>query len=627
MSQAIPNNIDPGVTSGDELADVLNAWKDAYASGNSGTSRPANLQAGGAWIDVTDAGSPNFKWVMKIWDGTADIAVFNLDIANHVVTLAGSSSNFDVTKISADAVGPILNLIKKRIASAGQVNSGDSLGAFQFNTTSDTGAVITSFRIKAVAAENTTDAAAGSYLVFEGIDPASASILEKMRLTSGNLGIGTSTPTHKVHAKGANSIAAEHEVDSTVGPKLTMRKKRVTSSGQVNSGDFLGTFTFNSTDNTGAEITGAVEVSITATQNHTTTAHGSKLEVKTKKTGATTQTTMASIGDIVDLPEGARAKNVVVGSNGTAATNGKIIRSGTGKISIVLGSDVTTEGSEPTTLGKAGFRFEDFVNASLPSAGNAGRIAWVSDLTSFKYDDGSGWNVFASPAYAYSAISSVTTLAFSANVNIYECDASGGSFNTTIPTAVGNAGKTFVIRVTAGSGDNYAALVMTSSQTVSGSSAVIRVHAGDILAITSDGSNYKISSAHLEYSVRAGSTTESAYGITVSTFGDITSLALSAGGWSLDAKFLSANTTVVTPHTMRGFIGTTSGNNTTGLLFSENASSADNPGTAFARYQMAVNNYRVKPTTATTYYWKTALEATGNVNCTYMLIATRTSFI
>ena len=72
MSQGIYDDINPSTTSGTELATLLNDMKDATVSGFSGTSRPANLQAGGYWVDTTN--DPT-SWDFMLYDGTTDITI------------------------------------------------------------------------------------------------------------------------------------------------------------------------------------------------------------------------------------------------------------------------------------------------------------------------------------------------------------------------------------------------------------------------------------------------------------------------------------------------------------------------------------------------------------------------
>jgi hypothetical protein len=64
-------NIDPNITSGTDLANILNRFQDAIDSGNSGPSRPAYLDAGGLWVQT---GNP---MRLFFYDGTSDRELFN----------------------------------------------------------------------------------------------------------------------------------------------------------------------------------------------------------------------------------------------------------------------------------------------------------------------------------------------------------------------------------------------------------------------------------------------------------------------------------------------------------------------------------------------------------------------
>lgn len=124
MSQAIFSDIIASITSGNQLADILNDFKDAIMSGYSGVSRPSELQAGGAWVDTTLDGSG--IWSYKLYDGTQDITIFTVNKNTGLVSIASADTLFSIIKTSADSVGPQLKLLKTRIASLGQVQTGDS---------------------------------------------------------------------------------------------------------------------------------------------------------------------------------------------------------------------------------------------------------------------------------------------------------------------------------------------------------------------------------------------------------------------------------------------------------------------------------------------------------------------
>ncbi len=76
MSQSDFGNLDPAITSGDELAiDVLNPWRDALNSLQSGSTRPAYAQEGLVWMDTSN---PRF-WKINQYNGVNDVLLFEID--------------------------------------------------------------------------------------------------------------------------------------------------------------------------------------------------------------------------------------------------------------------------------------------------------------------------------------------------------------------------------------------------------------------------------------------------------------------------------------------------------------------------------------------------------------------
>lgn len=84
-------------------------------------------------------------------------------------------------------------------------------------------------------------------------------------------------------------------------------------------------------------------------------------------------------------------QKAVIGNNGTANNNIRFHRGAAGVLQFVQGGDATAEGTLSTALNQISGRIENYANASLPAAGNAGRLAWVTDQTVVKIDNGSAW--------------------------------------------------------------------------------------------------------------------------------------------------------------------------------------------------------------------------------------------
>lgn len=302
MAGAIPSNINPNTTSGTDLATLLNLFKDSFASMNSGTSRPSNIQVGGLWWDTTLIANPDYVVVLKMYDGSDDITMLSLNISTNTVSISDSNSIFRITRVSDDTVGPLLKLIKTRIAGAGQAANGDSIGQVQFIGEDNGGLFPIICEIKAVATDNVTPTAQGGYLVFSTTDDATGTMLEKMRLVDSKLGIGTTAPESILHILGATGARiAAALTNNTVGALLSFRKKRTANSGKVLSGDDIGKVSFNSTDDAGTEITEAVTLEVSAVEDHTSTAHGSQLRIYVKKATQTTKTLMITFADTITV--------------------------------------------------------------------------------------------------------------------------------------------------------------------------------------------------------------------------------------------------------------------------------------------------------------------------------------
>jgi alpha-tubulin suppressor-like RCC1 family protein len=193
MSQVIFSTIDPN-ESGTTLATQLDAFKNALMSGLSGTSRPTELQAGGGWIDTT---SDPTSWSYKVYTGSADIEVFRIDLVNSLASVTLAVDQFSVKKISADTNGAIMELVKRRIATNGQVKDGDTVGEIQFIGRTDTSTNPVVAKIVFVATDDETTSAYGGTLSFYTTADGTASLTEHFRLIGG---VFETVVPHKVNS-------------------------------------------------------------------------------------------------------------------------------------------------------------------------------------------------------------------------------------------------------------------------------------------------------------------------------------------------------------------------------------------------------------------------------------------
>ncbi len=181
MSQAIPANIDPGAIGGTALSTILNDFKDAIASGFSGTVRPPNLQAGGYWVDTTNEDTPNFYWQVKIYTGSDDVEIFRVNISTGLPTISGTADVFTIARTSDDDVGPIVRMVKNRIADDGQVLQDDIIGEIRFIGLADDASEPVVAYMKVVATEDQTATEAGGYLSLFVIPTDTVTAVEAIR--------------------------------------------------------------------------------------------------------------------------------------------------------------------------------------------------------------------------------------------------------------------------------------------------------------------------------------------------------------------------------------------------------------------------------------------------------------
>lgn len=300
MSQSVFADMNPATTSGTQLASILVDFKDALMSGLCGDTRPSELQAGGFWIDQSneDPGDGGF-WAFQLYDGTNDIEIFRIDLASGTTTLAGTNNSFDILKVSADTVGPILSLTKRRIASSGQVASGDEIGVIKFIGRDNSGGDPVSVRLRAIASNTMTSSIQGGYLVVEAISVGTNTISEIARFKDGKFAVGLNTPDSAVHVRSTTGIKTDRLADDAVGAKVLFKKARVSGTGATQNNDVIAEIDFISTDDATADATTA-SIVVSATQAHTASAQGTKISFKVAKTGAATQTSQFEIGDTVE---------------------------------------------------------------------------------------------------------------------------------------------------------------------------------------------------------------------------------------------------------------------------------------------------------------------------------------
>lgn len=226
----------------------------------------------------------------------------------------------------------------------------------------------------------------------------------------------------------------------------------------------------------------------------------------------------------------------VLGNNGTANNNIRFHRGANSVLQLVLGGDTTAEGTLSTNLAQVSARAENYATGSLPTAGLFGRVAYDTTVNLLKFDNGTAWyatsallekyatgslpaaGVAGRIAYdttvnlvkfdngtIWNSINSSTSLAVTSKVANYTLttaddvvlgDSSGGTFTLTLPTAVGNAGKTFYIKKTDSS---FTAITIDGdgTETIDGSTTTTVNTQNEEITIVSDNANWQILSRRI----------------------------------------------------------------------------------------------------------------------------------
>lgn len=191
-------------------------------------------------------------------------------------------------------------------------------------------------------------------------------------------------------------------------------------------------------------------------------------------------------------------QNMVMGTNGTAASNTRWNRSAAATLELLIGSDTTAEGtSTPANWAKLNTKlggskidtYLDFTEVATPGANPAAstrRAYFKSDGKLYSLDS-AGVETAVGTTTALLSIAAKTANYTLTSANDYvEGDATSGSFALTLPSAAANTGKVFYLKKS----DSSANLV-TVTATIDGATNVILRQQNEFLVVTSNGTEYK----------------------------------------------------------------------------------------------------------------------------------------
>lgn len=220
---------------------------------------------------------------------------------------------------------------------------------------------------------------------------------------------------------------------------------------------------------------------------------------------ATVNSNVGSFGSSTSIPSlTVNAKGLVTAASGNAVIAPASTLSGTTLNSSVVSSSLTSVGTitsgtwTGTTIAVAngGTGQTSYTDGQLLIGNTSGNTLTKATLTAgsnITITNGNGSIQIAAsgsaPSYNYTA----QTTTYSAVINDY-ISASGASFTITLPTAVGQSGKSIIIEHNGTSVTQVYTLNTTSSQTIGGiaSGSYALYTNGEILEATSDNSNWRI---------------------------------------------------------------------------------------------------------------------------------------
>jgi len=338
---AIFPDIDPNITSGTQLATLLNSFKDSFAALNKANARDAELVAGGLWVD--DTNDP--IWDLKMYDGADDITIMSINTTTNGLTFANASESLSIEKITDDSLAAVLELFKRRASGSGQTLDGDTLGQVDFTGYTDLAVKEVQARIEVISTDDVVAGAHGSYLSIQTTSDGTSSLVERIRVSdTGLIGLGTTSPDAKLHVSGTSTtggIKNELVEDSAIGAKTVKKKSRIAGSGQVLSGDNIATDQYDSTDEVGGDVNVA-NIKVTATENTSTTASGTKVTLEATRDGDTSPT------EEIEVNNGTTTFKSTTAST-DKDTGAVVIEGGLGvEGNLNVGGDLTIEGTTTT---------------------------------------------------------------------------------------------------------------------------------------------------------------------------------------------------------------------------------------------------------------------------------------
>jgi hypothetical protein len=252
---------------------------------------------------------------------------------NQAVTLSGLPTTWPSTAVAlriyrtavggADGTQKLVTTITVPVATYTDTTADGALGA-TVPTTNTTG---TTFSGPLKTTNNTLDDGSGNVTLKGGLTTKN-NILDD---GTGQAGFGmTSAPAAKVHIADQNNAGFEFDEYSAVdGAVMRLKRARGTSASPaaIQSGDVLGAvrgFGYNSSGAFNTSASGKID--FVATENHTSTAQGAKIQFSTVSNGTVTQTVRLTIDQNGAVTT---TNNTLDNGSGAATITGQLTYQGT----------------------------------------------------------------------------------------------------------------------------------------------------------------------------------------------------------------------------------------------------------------------------------------------------------
>lgn len=165
-------------------------------------------------------------------------------------------------------------------------------------------------------------------------------------------------------------------------------------------------------------------------------------------------------------------QKAIFGNHATPANNIRFHRGASGVLQFVSGADTTAEGTLSTALNQTSGRIENYTFAGKPAAGNAGRLAWITDQSRLMADTGAAWIPVGSSGgggsleWVEDAAAPVATIEYNNQVYLYEAGQSQDLFALIrVPNSY-VAGSQINLRLPIYSPDNTGTILLSTQSTL-----------------------------------------------------------------------------------------------------------------------------------------------------------------